>query len=173
MNLTLGQKRARQREYQSTYVARHPDRVKESKRRWSENNPIIHGRWNKNNPDKSREIKRAYKLRNIEKIKLQDVLRNRVLLALKSQGVCKNKKTLEMIGCSLGKLRRHLESQFDEKMTWENRGYWGWHIDHIKPISLFNLKDLKQQKLAFHYTNLQPLWLKDNFSKKNKYAPQT
>ena len=51
-------------------------------------------------------------------------------------------------------------------MTWDN--YGEWHIDHIKPISSFDLKDAKNQKLAMHYTNLQPLWAKDNISKGNK-----
>ena len=160
------------KKYQADYVIRHPERVKESKRHWVENNPIIHSRWSKEHPEKSRQIKREYKQRNSEKLKLQSVLRNRIILALRSQGACKNKRTLELVGCSIRELRAHLESMFDDTMTWENRGYWGWHIDHIKPLSLFDLIDTKQQKLAFHYTNLQPLWMRDNFSKKNKYVAQ-
>ena len=43
-------------------------------------------------------------------------------------------------------------------MTWENRGKEGWHLDHIVPCAYFDLSDLSQQKICFHYTNIQPLW---------------
>jgi len=43
-------------------------------------------------------------------------------------------------------------------MTWENRGKGGWHIDHVLPYASFDLSDPEQQKICFHYTNLQPLW---------------
>jgi hypothetical protein len=53
-------------------------------------------------------------------------------------------------------------------MTWENWSKYGWHIDHIKPLSSFNLTDYEQLKMACHYTNLQPMWAKDNLIKSNK-----
>ena len=53
-------------------------------------------------------------------------------------------------------------------MSWNNYGIHGWHIDHIIPMDSFNLKIEKGQKLAFHYTNLQPLWAKDNIRKSNR-----
>jgi hypothetical protein len=53
-------------------------------------------------------------------------------------------------------------------MCFENHGQFGWHYDHIKPLTSFDLIDVKQQKLAFHYTNIQPLWWYDNLSKGNK-----
>lgn len=51
-------------------------------------------------------------------------------------------------------------------MTWEN--YGEWHIDHIKPCASFDLNDPEQQKLCFHYTNLQPMWAKENQKKADK-----
>lgn len=42
----------------------------------------------------------------------------------------------------------------------------GWHIDHIKPLCSFDLKDKVQFKEACHYSNLQPLWAKDNLNKR-------
>ena len=58
-------------------------------------------------------------------------------------------------------------------MTRENHGLRGWHIDHIKPCSSFDLSDPEQQKKCFHYTNLQPLWAKENLEKSNKVILNT
>lgn len=67
------------------------------------------------------------------------------------------------LGCSIEELKKHLESQFDNKMSWDN--YGEWHIDHIKPLADFDLTDESQFIEACHYTNLQPLWAEDNYSK--------
>jgi hypothetical protein len=75
----------------------------------------------------------------------------------------KSANTIELIGCSVEQLKTHLQSQFQSGMTWENYGQW--HVDHIKPCVSFNLNDPNQQRACFHYSNLQPLWAKDNLSK--------
>jgi hypothetical protein len=80
----------------------------------------------------------------------------------------KSKSTLQLIGCSIQHLRSHLESQFTEGMSWDNYGLFGWQIDHIVPCSSFDLSKPEEQEKCFHYTNLQPLWAKDNLSKSNK-----
>ena len=72
-------------------------------------------------------------------------------------------KTVELVGCSYDDLVSHLESKFIDGMTWDN--YGKWHVDHIRPCSSFNLSNVEQQKECFHWTNLQPLWAKDNLSK--------
>tara|TARA_Y100000389_G_scaffold152362_1_gene152336 strand:+ start:7675 stop:8460 length:786 start_codon:yes stop_codon:yes gene_type:complete len=79
----------------------------------------------------------------------------------------KNFHTNEYIGCSIYDLRCHLEKQFDEYMNWDN--YGKWHIDHIIPCNSFDLKDEFQQKACFHYTNLQPMWAKENIQKRDHY----
>jgi hypothetical protein len=53
-------------------------------------------------------------------------------------------------------------------MTWQNYGYYGWHIDHIKPCASFDLRKPSEQRKCFHYSNLQPLWAKDNLQKSDK-----
>lgn len=80
----------------------------------------------------------------------------------------KNTKTLYLLGCTAQFLKKYLEDKFLEGMTWDNYGKYGWHVDHIIPCSTFDLTDIKQQKICFHYTNLQPLWAIDNLKKGNK-----
>ena len=75
---------------------------------------------------------------------------------------------MELTGCSVETLWKHLESKFKFGMTKQNHGYYGWHVDHIIPCSAFNLECPVQQLACFHYTNLQPLWAKDNIKKNNK-----
>lgn len=78
--------------------------------------------------------------------------------------MCKNVHTESLNGCSWEQLKQHLEQQFNEGMTWDNYGSV-WHIDHIIPIASFNLTVKEEQVKCFHYTNLQPLFAKDNLTK--------
>jgi hypothetical protein len=78
--------------------------------------------------------------------------------------------TLELIGCDRETFISHIEKQFTEGMTWENYGLKGWHVDHIIPLSSFNLTVEDEVKKACHYTNLQPLWWQDNLEKGNKIS---
>lgn len=94
----------------------------------------------------------------------------RGLFAQNGKGITKEATTRELVGCTWKELKIHIENQFIEEMTWKNYGLFGWHVDHIKPLSLFDLSDKIQLYEACHYSNLQPLWAKDNLSKGNKYA---
>jgi len=76
--------------------------------------------------------------------------------------------TFQLLGCNINYLKQYLENQFKKGMTWDNYGIRGWHIDHIKPCCTFDLSKPEEQKKCFHYTNLQPLWAKENYSKKEK-----
>ena len=67
------------------------------------------------------------------------------------------------LGCSFEDLKKHLESQFTKGMTWENKGEW--QTDHIVTFSSVNT--LEEVKKLCHYTNMQPLWVKDH-REKNK-----
>jgi len=91
----------------------------------------------------------------------------RVISALKSQNLKKQHKTMDLVGCTPNELRTYLENLFIEGMTWENHGEV-WHIDHIRPCASFNLEDERELYTCFNYTNLQPLFVKDNLSKNNK-----
>jgi hypothetical protein len=82
------------------------------------------------------------------------------------------RKTRDYYGCTSKELIEHIESQFVDGMTWENKGQYGWHIDHIRPLASFDFTgdDMDEQlKAAWHYTNLQPLWWYDNLTKSDKW----
>jgi len=76
-----------------------------------------------------------------------------------------------LVGYTIGDLMKYLERQFDDKMNWDNYGSY-WHIDHIKPISLFNyiMPEDKEFKLCWELSNLQPLEKIENIKKSNKVS---
>jgi hypothetical protein len=86
---------------------------------------------------------------------------------IKNAKSTRNGKVEDLIGCSIEEYRKHIENQWINEMSWENHGKV-WEIDHIIPISVFDMTKTEQQKLAFHYTNVQPLYKSENRSKKNK-----
>lgn len=99
--------------------------------------------------------------------KLSCNLRSRLYHVLKDSDKCDS--TFKLLGCTIEEFKIHLENQFTEGMTWDNHGFYGWHIDHIRPCASFDLSNEEEQKICFHYTNLQPLWRKDNLIKSDKY----
>jgi hypothetical protein len=114
--------------------------------------------WRNNFRAKQRETNPIYRITHN--------LRRRTLLAL--HGHYKADTTIKLVGCSAEELKKHLESLWTEGMAWENYGLHGWHIDHIIPLSSFDLSKEEDQRKALHYSNLQPLWAKDNLAKSNK-----
>lgn len=93
-------------------------------------------------------------------------LRLRTRLAIKAKGFTKKSRIKEILGCDNETLKAHIESQFTEGMTWANRGQW--HVDHKTPLAIAKTEE---QLLALcHYSNLQPLWAADNFSKGGRVA---
>lgn len=100
-------------------------------------------------------------------VKLKSLLRSSINAKLQAKSLKKQETTLELTGCTIKFLRTHLERQFQPGMTWENRG--AWHIDHVRPCALFDLSDLTQRRTCFHWSNLQPLWARDNLAKGARY----
>lgn len=94
---------------------------------------------------------------------MKDRLRVTMGRALRRQFVKKSKRTMELVGCSPETLRSHMESLFKPGMSWENRHLW--HVDHIIPLSSFDLRNKDEQIRAFNYKNLQPLWAFENHKK--------
>jgi hypothetical protein len=93
-------------------------------------------------------------------------MRGKIKDFLKIKNFRQTNKTFEIVGCSPQELKEHLEKQFTNGMSWDNYGYYGWHIDHIIPLDSATTQE-DTYKLCY-YTNLQPLWGCDNLSKNNK-----
>jgi len=115
-----------------------------------------------NNRDKIRKSVREYKRisRQNTEIRLRDNLRTRLTSAIRQD--IKAGSAVADLGCSIEFLKKYLEGQFQEGMTWDNWSPNGWHIDHIMGLASFNLSNIEEFKKACHYTNLQPLWAKEN-----------
>lgn len=71
---------------------------------------------------------------------------------------------MTLIGCTVELLRVWLEAKWKPGMTWGNYGE-RWHVDHIVPVAEFDLRKETHQRQCFHYSNLQPLWKRENLSK--------
>lgn len=88
-----------------------------------------------------------------------------------SKMITRNQKSgsaVKDLGCSIDEFKQYIESLFQPGMTWDN--YGEWHLDHIFPLSKFDLSVSSEFKKACHYSNLQPLWAQDNLKKSNKVA---
>lgn len=90
------------------------------------------------------------------------------------KGKDKTNMIKEYLGCSYEELIVYIESLWTEGMSWDNYGFYGWHVDHKRPLASFDYSDENKERSlreAWHHTNLQPLWAKENLSKGSKYQP--
>lgn len=151
--------------------------------------------WRKNNPEKSKAIYVRYRKTEKRRLVARDwarknrasglkrfvdryntdpqfniaiKFRRRVYMAVRNQFTVKAKKTIELLGTTYPEFKDYIEGKFTEGMSWGKVLSGEIHLDHIKPVSLFNLKNVRQQKEAFNYKNMQPLWAHDNLKKHNK-----
>ncbi|KAA3437085.1 hypothetical protein [Rufibacter hautae] len=166
-------KTEKSRQQRKEYILQRPELKKRISNKYARNNrekvKEIGKRCFHKNPEKYRKYSREYmrnKMKTDPSFAVECRLRSRIISALKTTGARKAAKTMELLGCSIGEFRSHLEKLFKPGMSWENRGEW--HIDHIIPCASFDLTDPEQQKVCFHFMNLQPLWWRENIIKKDK-----
>ena len=162
------------KEYCKEYYENNKEKRKEYYKEWFKNNKEYRKEYYKNNKEKVKE----YKSKNKEKInkrirerkqseplfKMKSNLRARTSRAFKVKSCKKNTSTEKMLGCNFETAHKHIERQFTKGMNWNNQGEW--HIDHIIPLA--SAKTEEELIKLCHYTNLQPLWAKDNRSKGSK-----
>lgn len=140
-----------------------PEKGKQQNRQFREKNPNYHKEWAiKNRETRNKQLKIR---RDSEPLfKLRMLLRHRIKESLKRKNFKKNKRMVEWLGCNIQDVAAHLEKQFKPGMTWENHGEW--HIDHIIPLC--SAKNIEELYTLSHYSNLQPLWAKENLVKNGK-----
>ncbi len=149
------------------YYDKNKENIQKYKKEYWINNKI---KLSKQKKIYNKENKRKTNLRN-KKRRKKDIhfrllvnLRNRINKVL--NGNDKSLSTMMLIGCEIDYLIFHLQEQFTYGMSWDN--YGDWHIDHKLPCVSFDLSKPSEQQKCFNYTNLQPLWAKDNIRKGNK-----
>ena len=74
-----------------------------------------------------------------------------------------------LAGCSMEDLADHIQSQFEDGMTWDSWEIYGWHIDHIRPKASFDQSDIEEVKKCWHWSNLRPVWANLNLSKGSSF----
>lgn len=136
----------------------HLDFLKQYRQKNKKRISLQQAEWHQNN--KEYVLNRR---KSTPQLKISNALRVRLNLALKANQ--KQGSAVEDLGCSVVELKNYLESKFQPGMTWDNWSRDGWHIDHVRPLASFDLTSREQLLKACHYTNLQPLWAKDNLSK--------
>ena len=153
-----------QKEYQQNNKESH--RVR-SKKHYDKNRDNILSKrvWGDDNNDYQRRY-RSERNATDPIYKLINTMRSRLRKYIKLTKITKINTTSKYIGCSPSQLREHIENQFTDGMSWGNHGLFGWHVDHIIPLS--SIKNEEDIIKLCHYTNLQPLWAEDNLSKSNK-----
>ena len=156
------------KQYNKKYYIDNRERVRERQREYY-----------RKNRDKIRERHKVYyslfkdkilkqhkeRLRTNDEARLIQNLRNRLRAFMR--GKSKSDSSMEILGCSQEHLKAHLEFQFAKGMTWDNYGK-EWHIDHRIPISAFDANNPAEVRTCFHFSNLQPMWAKENKSKGGK-----
>lgn len=121
---------------------------------------------------RQRQNERERERRKVDpSFRLAQNLRARTRLALSRglRNVARSDRHEALWGCSPAELVVYLEAQFSEGMSWAN--YGEWHVDHIRELCEFDLTAPEQQRAAFHFTNLRPLWAADNLKRPNRSKP--
>lgn len=139
------------RSYEKSWQQDNYKQYTEAKKQWNKKHPEYFVNWRNAKPSR----------------KIAHVLRTRLNRAVRNKSAIKN------LGCDITEFLAHLENKFTSGMNWNN--YGKWEIDHIVPLSSFDLTNDEELKKACHYSNMQPLWKADNIRKHAKldYNPKS
>lgn len=159
--------KALRKSYDKEYRIKNAERIKLKKKDYRQKNlEQIRKRdkvYNKarSQTDEHKEYMSNYKrnrYKNDIQYRLTELLRKRFYKAFVRGW--KKGSAVSDLGCSIHDFKKYIETQFKDGMSWDNQGEW--HLDHIIPLSAFDLTQKEQVAIALHYTNYQPLWKVDN-----------
>ncbi len=186
-------KEEKKRGYDKKYYEANKERVKEQHKQYREANKEAnatyqkayneankekkketHRDWMRANPDKVKQANARYRSQRIQYVKnrkdTDPAFKLMINLRVRQWQVLRGKQsTTKGLGCDSKFLKKHIEKQFTEGMSWSNYGHGEgrWCIDHIKPLHLLHT-DPELISQLMHYTNLQPMWFIDNIKKGKK-----
>lgn len=153
---------------QKEYALKNRERICDRAKKWQRDNPEAfkarRNKWTAENKDRVNDYKKQWMREKRETdpcFYLTQIVMAQVNKALFARGGNKPKRTSEYIGCDWDALLIHIERQFTDGMSWDNRGEW--HVDHIIPLATANT--VEDVIPLLHFTNLRPLWAKDNLEK--------
>ena len=147
---------------------KHREKMREYRKKWRDKNREKKREGDRKYARTIRKRKRKQRRRIDPKFRLDSNMSSMVSVYLKGKKARQTWKKL--VGYTINDLVSHLEKQFDENMNWNNYGSY-WHIDHIKPKSLFKYiypEDLEFKK-CWALENLQPLEAIANIKKSNHF----
>lgn len=148
------------------YRRKNPKKPKKPKKRRVQTEKRIRKKfkdWSESSKEKLRaRLRKNYRINT--KSKLSKQMSRNIRSALNGNKAGKHWE--DIVGYTLEKLKKHLEKQFVDGMTWENYGS-DWHIDHKIPTSIFNFTKPEHRdfRRCWALNNLQPLWAVDNLEK--------
>jgi hypothetical protein len=96
--------------------------------------------------------------------KLKRYVRTRIYNCLRYKN--KDKSSIEYLGCSSDDYFKWILN-YNNKYNLDNHGK-EWHIDHVIPLSKFDLNNPQEQLIAFNWVNTMPLSPSENLRKNNK-----
>lgn len=168
------------------YTKKNSEHRKDYMNQYRIDNPEVMRIWQKKNPEKYYGGVKRWRSKNPERVKvhkhdnirrrlakdpkyrLKNNIRQSISQSLKSRGYSKKSYTSEILGIDYNGFYQHIENQFTDGMSWDNKRLW--ELDHKVPVSLGKTED--DIIRLNHYTNFQPLWRKDNSIKSNKILPE-
>ena len=153
------------------YYQTHKEEIKQHNKQYYRENREERNKYNRQYQKTHREEINKYIK---EKRKKPEILLNHrfstaIWKSLKRKGSSKKGYSWEkIIGYTTQDLMEHLEKQFKDGMSWDNRGKW--HVDHIKPVSSFDFTSYEDDEFqeCWALKNLQPLWAEENLKKGKK-----
>jgi hypothetical protein len=154
---------------EAAYRAEHREEAKVRSAVHRKANPNCMIAWREEHREELKAYKRVYETTRRKtdiEFRIASNLRSRTTAAIRYGR--KNGSAVRDLGISIPEFKVYIESLFMFGMSWGNYGREGWHLDHIIPLTRFNLTDREQFLKAAHYSNYQPLWAKDNIVKGNR-----